>query len=494
MFVHQEGLSTPGLIVMFTMSLLLAACGSDKSQPQDMAANPENYQGYWVADAYGEAMAVTSTSVTVYQFNQGYCLLASQRQGNEADLVLQSWQLSDDQTQLSQVLDYDGLYFHQPVFSQATALPELCQDNNLTLSAGQSGYQFDPLQEFDLFWQTFADYYPAFERRQLDWQAQRALIEPELAASSNHEELFVALARLIEPLQDPHISVRYADNDYSNERPTTLIQRLTDEYLQDHDEPDSNSSWQAYLNWLANELEIMENIRRSYATSTVTTAANDQLIWYRVDADDRCSGVLQINSMLGYSVSLDLDHLTPAMLIEDLETLEAGMEQALTDLASCDHLVLDLRTNGGGFDAASQLVARHFLDAERLLYSKQARLGSNRTELEEIRLQPLAPVWLQPVTILTSTNTTSAAEVLALAMLELPQVKIIGERSQGALADIVSKELPSGIGFDLVNEYYLSASGVWYEGLGVPVSEEIEFATVTQRQAGRDLALEAALF
>ena len=77
-------------------------------------------------------------------------------------------------------------------------------------------------------------------------------------------------------------------------------------------------------------------------------------------------------------------------------------------------------------------------------------------------------------------------------MSALPHVTVIGERSQGALADVLEKQLPGGASFSLVNEYYLFSNGDWYEGQGIPVAATIPFMTLEEREEEEDFGLEAA--
>lgn len=472
---------------LLPVAMLLGGCGGDSGN-NPLQIDNAGFQGVWLAEAYGEAMSVTANQVIHYQYNSRYCLQSEGYSGQLANLANQSWQLADDGQGMRQRLDYPGIRFQNPVYTRVSALPSVCAEENRIQDSSPN-----PLRDFDLFWQTFADFYPAFEQRDVDWQAIRATIEPELQANSSAEELFVALAQMISPLQDSHVEVRYEDNRYNLPRQTTLLQRLTTDYLQSHGEPDSDDTYQQYLQWLETEMANVENTRLSYATHNIHSAANEQLQWYKVEENGGCQGVLLLNSMIGYSPELDLENLTPASLKQELEILDNAMQQVLEDLQDCHHLILDLRTNGGGFDGASQLVSRYFLDTERSLYSKQARLGSSRTELETVRLSPASQTWLKPVTVLTSADTTSAAEVLALALYGLPNVTLMGERSQGALSDVLSKQLPNGMTFDLVNEYYLSSNGEWFEAVGIPVAADVLFGTQEQRQAGYDQGLEMAL-
>ena len=50
----------------------------------------------------------------------------------------------------------------------------------------------------------------------------------------------------------------------------------------------------------------------------------------------------------------------------------------------------------------------------------------------------------------------------------LPQVKILGQATQGAHSDVLNKTLPNGWKLGLSNEIYTLADGRVYEGRGIP--------------------------
>jgi C-terminal processing protease CtpA/Prc len=101
--------------------------------------------------------------------------------------------------------------------------------------------------------------------------------------------------------------------------------------------------------------------------------------------------------------------------------------------------------------------------------------------------------YLGPIAVLTSTTTGSAAEIFALAMRERENTVIVGERSAGGLSDQLMKTLPHGMLYTLSNEFYLSAAGESYEGVGIPVDIEQPFFTFSQRESGVDLGLASAI-
>ena len=73
-----------------------------------------------------------------------------------------------------------------------------------------------------------------------------------------------------------------------------------------------------------------------------------------------------------------------------------------------------------------------------------------------------------PIVVLTGERTTSAAEALVMRLRVLPQAIVMGQPTQGAHSDVLSRTLPNGWRLGLSNEVYTLADGHVYEGLGIP--------------------------
>lgn len=231
--------------------------------------------------------------------------------------------------------------------------------------------------------------------------------------------------------------------------------------------------------------ELTTAIKLAYAANeeAIQVAGNGSLAWFVTPEN---MGVLIIESMSSLSGE-------PDSALAEIDFLASLMPVIVEDLQDTQGLIIDIRNNQGGYDGVSQIIARHFLDSERSLYNKQARLGAGRTDSETYRLMPADTTYIKPTVLLVSGGTVSAAEVFTLMLRELPHVTLVGERTQGALSDVLEKELLSGIKVHLVNEYYTTPSGELFEVSGIPVDIEIPYASLAQRQAWRDEAIETAI-
>lgn len=74
-----------------------------------------------------------------------------------------------------------------------------------------------------------------------------------------------------------------------------------------------------------------------------------------------------------------------------------------------------------------------------------------------------------PIVLLTCDSVFSGGEVFALAIRQLPQVTIIGDRTNGIFSYQLENFLPNGWEYRLSYQVYYTADMICYEAIGVPV-------------------------
>ena len=461
----------------------VTACSSDDTDPADSS----RFEGIWTSAPYGTTYRIQNEQVEIYEHGSEFCLLAETVGGVTESALAEIFRLSADQQSLTDPGLYGTTEFHAPtqVYALSTELPPTCT-NPLPL-VGDAGYERDPKRDFDVFWQTFDEYYLSFDLKGVDWASIREDAVLGVSEQSTDAELFSTFYEMITPLGDAHVSVE-SDNfgSASVDGKPTIIEILINEYAEANGLtlPIPQAHVDGAIAYLEDQLGLMEEITLSYATTRadIQTAANGMLLWYSVGE----ISYLRIGAMVGFSDDPD-DNAS------ELAALESGLDEVMNDLGDQQGLILDVRANNGGSDFLSLAIASRFTDSERHVYSKQARDGDARTEPVEVTISPRGETqFLQPVVLLTSASTVSAAEVFSLAMRALPQVTLMGEASQGALSDMLERHLPNGFRFSLSNEFYLSAEGEWFEDVGVPVEYEVAHFTQAQRAQGVDTGLESA--
>jgi carboxyl-terminal processing protease len=359
--------------------------------------------------------------------------------------------------------DPDGLFaFYRPVANGTVAFSGV---------PGQTRYVFDRLPDLPaactdrtpwtapriaaLVGATFADIYPSFAERGIDWRTRSAEVQRTLSAKSDNAALFEALRAMLQGIEDPHVElhakVNGADRELNPGQARTLVLAGAGNSAGSaaKDEP-----WQkAYRRGV---LEVLLEGKGH-------EAANNRLLWGRVDD-------------IGYLNLLTMERFTPGKSRrgDDTSALDAALDEAMTAFQGARAVIVDISNNDGGFDSVAQHIAGRFADRPHLAYTKIA-VGGHRLEPQPFEVTPsIRARFLGPVFLLTSDITLSAGEVFALYMRALPNVRHVGETTRGAFSDTTNKPLPNGWTLVLPSEIYRDPEGQSYEVRGLPPQHRFE--------------------
>ena len=314
---------------------------------------------------------------------------------------------------------------------------------------------------FNVFWSAFDRHYAVFDRRLPDttWRSVGESACDGLGGLSG-DALFDRLLTSAEALDDGHV-------------------QLSAEDLGRYD--DAEVSLYAYDD-LVDELEGA--VEDNYIDGLLTYAAQDEIAWGTIGD-------------IGYISVTSLDELSAdGYEDEDVAAANEAMGSALADLSDTAGIVIDVRANGGGWDAVSLAIATWFSGERTVAWTEQVRNGPAHDDLsppQEVFVESArTEAYDGPVVVLTSGSTFSAAETFVLAMRVRDRVTQLGEATSGHLSDLVETCLPNGWSLTLSGERYVAADGVLYEGVGVPPDVPVDFDPSAFEQ-NRDTQLEAAL-
>jgi C-terminal processing protease CtpA/Prc len=151
------------------------------------------------------------------------------------------------------------------------------------------------------------------------------------------------------------------------------------------------------------------------------------------------------------------------------------MDVIMQDLEETKHIIIDVRFNGGGQDAVALEILRRFNNDRKQIAFKKARHNNGYTLKTPIYLEAAKNPYIKPVYLLTSQQSASATDMLALSSMELKNLKRIGSHTNGAISDALQKTLPNGWKYSLSNEVYTDNNDVCYENIGVPVNYELNY-------------------
>ncbi|MEL6484279.1 MAG: S41 family peptidase, partial [Bacteroidota bacterium] len=160
---------------------------------------------------------------------------------------------------------------------------------------------------------------------------------------------------------------------------------------------------------------------------------------------------------------------------QEAKAVATVMEKVMNDLRSLDAIVLDVRFNGGGQDAVSYAILKHFVGEKVHIANQKLRYGNQFSPPLELYLEGVTKPFLKPVYVLTSPQTGSAAEAFSMATLALPHFKRIGSATSGAMSTALEKTLPNGWSFAISNEINLDLKGNVYENIGIPVDYDLQY-------------------
>jgi carboxyl-terminal processing protease len=194
------------------------------------------------------------------------------------------------------------------------------------------------------------------------------------------------------------------------------------------------------------------------------------------------------NQRKGKIAVLRLDAFTQSVALDFSKTLPSILEGA-------EGIILDLRGNGGGDAEAMADVASLFMDDGMNLGKFADRSGAS-FELQTFskrlwRIPNLLPTKL-PLVVLTSENTSSAAEILVAALQSKGRAQVIGTDTCGCVLAIRNRHaLPDGGVLDVSEFDYRTAAGVRLEGAGVK-PDKITPPTRADVYSRRDPAMDLA--
>lgn len=420
-------------------ALALSACDPDQTAANTQTIHTETgilpaAQGVWRNADYGWILEINETGITRWQDTPAGCYRTAQ----------------DGPTLMSQVeyrfftptgpgraqfeyLPSDG----HTIFRQLDSLPAECGASDLSDRAGT----------LDVFASVFAQHYAFFERRGVDWNAQVERARAELAAVETDADFFALLAAMIEPLGDSHTKLIAEFGGERHRAQYGLGETLT-----------SVHDGMGEMTWLVG---IIHGLMNEVLDPGARHILNDRVITGTIDGR---IGYIQIFTMGGFDHALEPG--TPEWAAGELAALHAMLDEALTEFADLDGVILDLSNNRGGYDAVTRAIASHFTDEAFDGYSVRTDWSADPDIT--YRIEPADGVrYTGPVTVLTSDVTVSAGEITTLMLRQLPNVTQAGQTTRGAFSTPLAKPLPNGWYVELANEIFADAGGTVHEGEGL---------------------------
>ncbi|MFJ4559105.1 S41 family peptidase [Streptomyces massasporeus] len=454
---------TTTAVTAVALTLTLAAAATAPATATSASGNPGT-DGLWRMDGYGTVLSLDGDTLQEFQTTSVSCL-----KGDSARRTGPGTYATADGTTLTvrpgpgadrATLGYDTSVGHRSL-RRVQELPADCTRPTPK----------DPRATFDVFWHSFAENYPFFAAKGIDWQAMRDRYRPEVHADTTRKELFGIFSDMVRPLYDAHVAVLDGDRVFAQVRPGTEM---------------PSPQLDAKVKQFTGERDLRgAPYRQDFANGRITYA----------DLPGRADqGYLRISGFAGYTAE---DAPYPAHLAE----LDKALDTILTPRRThrLKGLIIDLRINGGGSDALGIHIAERLTDRPYVAYAKRARNHptdpDRHTRPEPIRVVPAAgPRYTGPIAVLTSGTTVSAGETFTQALIDRPGGTVrIGQPTQGVFSDVMERGLPNGMTAILPNEEFLNRSGRTYDGTGIPPHITEPVFTKEEFAKKRDSAFDRAV-
>jgi hypothetical protein len=462
------------IIFAASASFLLPRFARAQNQPTTLSLD-----GLWLSDAYGELVEIKGNDLRVYEITTLSCIPSEKASrkteaGTTGEIVFTA---DGDTFRIVPGPSQDTLWFHVDgavsniLLRRTSSQPKRC---------GQP-LADTPLNNYEVFWQTFAEQYAFFALHKVDWRAVDKKVRPQVTPDTKPEELFGILSGMVEPLHDKHIYInaRSILKGFRGSRPPT-------DTLQEGDKP-----------------RVTEIIETKYVLGELQDFCNGQLQFGRLRRPNGAMATdlerkrqadliayLRIHSFARYSND-DFE--------KQLDVLQAALDEIFKDASRWSGLVIDIRINSGGFDEFGVAIASRLATLDYFAWEKVARNDirdpDHHTPPQAIMVHASRrPGFRGPVVLLTSWHGLSAAETFVMALLGRdPHVTRVGANTQGVFSDELDRRLPNGWTFGLSNETYYTKDGKTFEGIGVPPDIEAPIFPKKDLADGRDSALNKAL-
>ena len=259
----------------------------------------------------------------------------------------------------------------------------------------EEAYDNSPQGNFEALWRIIDEQYCYLDYKQIDWDAIHDKYQPLITPDMSNDGLFEVLANMLAELKDGHVNLYSASN--------------TARY------------WDWYLDY-----------PRNY---------DESIVEQYLGRDYRISGGLK------YTILEDnVGYISYTSFSNGVG--EGNLDEALSYLAICNGLIIDVRNNGGGNLTYSTRIASRFTNGRVLTGYIQHKTGTGHSDFsdpEPIYLDPSDGVrWQKKAVVLTNRHSYSATNDFVNAMRYLPQVTIVGDQTGGGAGLPFTSELPNG--------------------------------------------------
>lgn len=301
----------------------------------------------------------------------------------------------------------------------------------------------DPEGNFDALWTLIDEHYTLFAYKGIDWQEVGQRYRAKVTSDMTSQELFDVCGTMLKELRDGHTNL-ISGSDVSR-------YWIWEQYPENYDE---RLVEEQYLNF---DYKQTSGIKYQILTSNI--------------------GYMRYAS---FSSNIG----------------DGNLDNVLSHMASSDGLIVDVRSNGGGYLSNVETLVRRFLTERTLVGSISHKTGPGHSDFSEPYSYYYSPAsdrvrYSKPVVVLCNRSTFSAANNFVSIMKLLPQVTVVGDTTGGGCGLPFNGELPNGWSVRFSSALIRDAQGQLTE---FGVSPDVEAGiTQTDIAEGRDPMIDKAI-
>jgi len=441
----------------------------------------QSLDGLWQSDGYGLLLEIQGPTMTTFQTTSISCV--PWWTARRADLDDKSgeavFKRGDADIRLTPGPSSDVLQMREgPSISyvrlkRLSGQPKTCNEM----------LENTPLNNYAVFWQTFAEQFALFPLYRIDWVAIDRKYRPTVTPSTSPKELFGILRAMILPFHNAHTNINAASigRQYLGYRPVSEIGRR----LRSTDA----LSIEAILVLFNQEAQRSKAIIESrYSIGPLRPYANAKIDFGMLKDS---IAYLRILAFEGYTKNGSFE--------QDVAALQETLDEVFTGAERMKGLIIDVRVNTGGADPLALAIASRLASAKYLAYSKVTRDNLSGpphfTAPQSVWVDVSErPGYRGSLVLLIGPETISGGETFAMALMgRTPRVTFVGENTQGVFSDVWGRKLPNGWTFGVPTELYLTNSDKSFDRQGVPPDIRVPVFSKADLNAVRDGALERAI-
>ena len=386
----------------------------------------------------------------------------------------------------------------------------------------------DRIKVFEKVWQTVNDKYYDSSFNGVDWNAARERYRSRIGGLKSDEEFYALLNQMLGELRDAHTLFRTPRQVEASKRQQAtsvgfsirVIEEVPVIFSVDNDSDAARAGVESGMRVRTIDGQPFAE-RFAQAQGEISASSSERLtllrVYARIVAGEpntplklglTCADGTAFEVTLMRRTVSNVAPLTSYLLPSGFAYIKFNafregtakeVKAALEKFKDAPGLIVDLRGNGGGDVQEMLQIADYFFNSKIFFGRGVTRSGKPLSFLGGLVRVPLEvyaggsgkQIYSQPIAILTSERTGSAAESFTAGMQENNRARVIGSQSCGCV-NVVNNQISVKGGELQISELgYLSSKGRKLEGVGI-TPDKLVVATLADLRSRRDAWIEEA--